>query len=59
FDEHKADYSIDYSKIKELALKEKQINIIQNWMEEKIEETYININKDSRKCMFVNNWLKL
>ncbi|MFL2629194.1 MAG: peptidylprolyl isomerase, partial [Flavobacteriaceae bacterium] len=40
FDEHKADYSIDYSKIKELALKEKQINIIQNWMEEKIEETY-------------------
>ena len=59
FDEHKADYSIDYSKIKELALKEKQINIIQNWMEEKIEETYININKDSRKCMFVNSWLKL
>ena len=59
FDEHKADYSLDYSKIKELALKEKQINIIQNWMEEKIEETYININKDSRKCMFVNNWLKL
>ena len=33
FDEHKADYSQDYSKIKELALKEKQIKIIQNWME--------------------------
>ena len=59
FDEHKADYSLDYSKIKELALKEKQINIIQNWMEEKIEDTYVNINKDSRKCVFVNNWLKL
>tara|TARA_B100001250_G_scaffold101914_1_gene85787 strand:+ start:6549 stop:7943 length:1395 start_codon:yes stop_codon:yes gene_type:complete len=59
FDEHKADYSLDYSKIKELALKEKQINIIQNWMEGKIEETYINVNKDSRKCVFVNNWLKL
>ena len=59
FDEHKADYSLDYSKIKDLALKEKQINIIQTWMEEKIEETYININKDSRKCVFVNNWLKL
>ena len=59
FDEHKADYSLDYSKIKELALKEKQIKIIQNWMEEKIEETFININKDSRKCVFVNNWLKL
>ena len=59
FDEHKADYSLDYSKIKELALKEKQIKIIQTWMEEKIDETYININKDSRKCVFVNNWLKL
>ncbi|MBK77749.1 MAG: peptidylprolyl isomerase [Flavobacteriaceae bacterium] len=59
FDEHKADYSLDYSKIKDLALKEKQIKIIQTWMEEKIEETYININKDSRKCVFVNNWLKL
>ena len=59
FDEHKANYSIDYSKIKDLALKEKQIKIIQTWMEEKIEETYININKDSRKCVFVNNWLKL
>ena len=59
FDEHKADYSLDYSKIKELALKEKQINIIQTWMDEKIEETYININKDSRRCLFVNNWLKL
>ena len=59
FDEHKANYSLDYSKIKELALKEKQIKIIQIWMEEKIEETYINVNKDSRKCIFVNNWLKL
>ena len=59
FDEHKANYSLDYSKIKELALKEKQIKIIQKWMEEKIEETYININKDSRKCIFVNNWLKI
>ena len=59
FDEHKADFSLDYSKIKDLALKEKQIKIIQTWMEEKIEETYININKDSRKCVFVNNWLKI
>jgi len=59
FDEHKANYSRDYSKIKELAMKEKQIKVIKNWMEEKIKETYININKDSRNCTFVNNWLKL
>jgi len=58
FDEHKADYILDYSKIKDLALKEKQIKIIQTWMEEKIEETYVNINKDSRKCVFVNNQVR-
>ena len=36
FDEHKADYSADYVKIKALALKEKQLNAIKKWMEEKI-----------------------
>ena len=35
FDEHVADYSKDFIKIKELALKEKQLNTIQNWMSEK------------------------
>ena len=41
FDEHVADYSKDFIKIKELALKEKQLNTIQTWMSEKIIETYI------------------
>ena len=36
FDEHKADYSTDYVKIKALALKEKQLNAIKEWMQEKI-----------------------
>ncbi len=58
FDEHVADYSSDYSKIKSLALKEKQLNLIQKWMNEKIESTYVNVNKDSKICSFVNNWIK-
>ena len=58
FDEHVADYSLDYSKIKSLALKEKQLNLIQKWMDEKIESTYVNVNKDSKKCSFANNWIK-
>ena len=32
FEEHLADYSQDYVKIKELALKEKQIKTIKKWM---------------------------
>ena len=39
YDEHVADYSLDYSRIKSLALKEKQLNIIKEWMAEKIEST--------------------
>ena len=58
FDEHVADYSQDYSRIKSLALKEKQLNLIKDWMLEKIESTYVNVNSESRLCNFINNWLK-
>jgi len=56
--EHTADYAKDYIKIRELALKEKQINAIAKWSEEKIKETYIKINGEYRNCDFTNNWLK-
>ena len=57
-DEHAADYAKDYLKIKELALKEKQINAIAKWSEEKIKETYVKINNEYRDCEFATNWLK-
>ena len=59
FDEHLANYSLDYVRIKSLALKEKQLKVIQEWMTEKIEGTYINVNRDSKRCDFNNNWLKI
>ena len=58
YDEHVANYSKDFIKIKELALKEKQLNTIQSWMSEKIIDTYISVNQDSRECNFANKWLK-
>lgn len=57
-EEHVADFSKDFIKIKELALKEKQINAIAKWSEQKIKETYIKINGEYRDCVFTNNWLK-
>ena len=57
-DAHTADYARDYIKIKELALKEKQLNAIAKWFDEKIKETYIKINGEYRNCEFTNNWLK-
>lgn len=56
--EHTADYAKDYIKIKDLALKEKQIKAIGKWTDEKIKETYIKVNGEYRDCVFVNNWIK-
>ena len=57
-DQHTADYAKDYVKIKDLALKEKQIKAIAKWTDEKIKETYIKINGEYKDCTFTNNWLK-
>lgn len=57
-DQHTADYARDYVKIKDLALKEKQIKAIAKWTDEKIKETYIKINGEYKDCTFTNNWLK-
>ena len=58
YDEHRANYSRDYTKIKDLALKEKQVSRIKEWMDEKIESTYININADYKNCNFKNKWIE-
>lgn len=57
-DEHQADFTKDYVKIQDLALKEKQLKAIAKWMKEHIEKTYIAINGEYRNCKFENNWLK-
>ena len=58
YDEHVADFSKDYVKIKELALTDKQLKTIKKWMESKIVDTYVNINSDSNYCNFAYNWKK-
>jgi peptidyl-prolyl cis-trans isomerase SurA len=58
YDEHVADYSKDYTKIKSLALKEKQFAAIGKWFDTKIKDTYIKVNGEYRDCAFANNWLK-
>jgi peptidyl-prolyl cis-trans isomerase SurA len=58
YKEHKADFVQDYMKIKELALKDKQLNAIAKWQKEKIADTYIKINGKFRNCSFESDWLK-
>ena len=58
YPEHKADYAQDYNKIKDLALRDKQLEAIEKWQKEKIQETYIKVNGKYRDCEYSSNWLK-
>jgi len=58
YDEHMADFARDYTKIKELALADKERKLIQKWISEKIEQTYVQINDSRKGCDFTSNWLK-
>ncbi|WP_029037741.1 peptidylprolyl isomerase [Salinimicrobium xinjiangense] len=58
YPEHKADYAQDYNKIKELALRDKQLEAIEKWQKEKIKETYVKVNGNYRDCDYSSDWLK-
>lgn len=58
FEEHVADFSLDYVKIKDLALTDKQLKAVKKWMADKINDTYVSINSDSNYCNFAYNWKK-
>jgi len=56
--EHAADYATDYQKIKDLALKDKQLKRIEEWQKEKINDTYIKVNGKYRDCEYTSEWVK-
>ena len=58
YPEHTADYAKDYIKIKELALKKKQLEAVQKWQKEKILDTYVKINEPYQTCDFKSDWVK-
>jgi len=55
---HTADLAEDYVKIMELALQKKKTESIEKWSEEKIKDTYVNINQVYTNCEFKSNWAK-
>ncbi len=57
-DEHPADFVKDYEKVKELALKQKQIKAIEEWQDKTIKNTFVQVNNEFRDCDFTSNWLK-
>lgn len=53
---HKANLEDDYSKIREWALYDKQMETIGEWIEDKASDTYIKIIDEYQICGFAHNW---
>jgi peptidyl-prolyl cis-trans isomerase SurA len=57
-DPHRANLKDDYSFLQDLALNEKMNKVIREWVEEKIEFSYIYIDDSFKRCGLSNNWMK-
>ncbi|WP_228547272.1 peptidylprolyl isomerase [Nonlabens antarcticus] len=58
-EDHEADYTLDYLKIKDLALRDKQVRKIKKWRDDKIKDTYIKIGDDFDDCDLLQEWNKI
>ncbi len=56
---HVANLKEDYSLLKQMAMYSKQSEIVDEWIKEKIENTYIRLDDDYINCKFrISGWLK-
>ncbi len=55
---HRADLQLDYHLFKSLALREKNMKVIQKWIQEKQKETYIKVDDALQSCEFLKDgWI--
>ena len=57
-DPHRANLKEDYSFLQDMALNEKMLKIIGEWVAEKIETSYIYIDESFKRCGLSYNWFK-
>jgi peptidyl-prolyl cis-trans isomerase SurA len=55
---HVANLTTDYQRIKQASLSQKQQEALQNWIEEKLKDTYVWVNNGNLNCDFNRNWIK-
>ncbi|MCH8555065.1 MAG: peptidylprolyl isomerase [Schleiferiaceae bacterium] len=58
-DPHKANLKEDYQRIKLVAENAKRQEIVESWITNKLDETYIKINRNVFGCTFTDTWDKL
>ncbi len=54
---HKANLEDDYQRVREWALQDKQMRVINKWITDKAQETYIKIIPEYHECNFMNKWI--
>ena len=55
---HRANLRDDYKLVQEATLNEKKQKKIDEWIEENIQQIYIYVDTDYKKCPFKYNWFK-
>ncbi len=55
---HKANLEEDYARIQLIALESKKMNMIDEWITNKLNTTYVAIMDDFRNCTFQRKWIK-
>jgi len=53
---HRANLKIDYPRIQEWALQNKQRKAIDKWINKKAKQTYVRIVEQYKKCSFSHDW---
>ena len=57
-DEHKANVVDDFDLLKEYAHGNKKQKVLEKWVSDNINDTYINLSKDLSVCSCYNKWTK-
>ncbi len=55
---HRANLKTDYQQMQSIALENKKNNLLKEWVEDKVESTYIRVNNNYLECDFKTNWIK-
>lgn len=55
---HVANLQADYQRVQRVALGQKKQDALEDWLDEKIKETYVRVNNESLNCTFTRDWIK-
>jgi peptidyl-prolyl cis-trans isomerase SurA len=55
---HTANLDDDYQKLKNVATQQKEQEVVQKWIKDRLETSYIKMNEKYTDCDYKNDWLK-